>query len=541
MSKPIRCAIYTRKSSEEGLDQAYNSLDAQRDACAAYVLSQAGEGWTLLPNRYNDGGFSGGNLERPALKALLVDVKAGKVDVIVVYKIDRLTRSLTDFSKIVEIIDRKGASFVSVTQAFNTTTSMGRLTLNVLLSFAQFEREVTGERIRDKIHQSKQLGMWMGGIAPLGYRSKGRTLEIDAGEAATVRLIFNRYLELKSVHRLVQDLGARGVVSKLRTTKDGRTTGGVPFTRGPLFHLLRSRTYLGEVPHKDTSYPGQHPAIIDREKFDQVQALLDQAASRRRGDDTLRPEADAETRPLFVGRIRDDHGRTMTPVRARKGGVTYRYYISRGPEHGDALSPHRRKRISAALLEEACLDRLHRLELLSTSADRTAIRETIRSVQVGDGEIALWLDAAAIERAGGADIVQRAVAENDRLVVTEDKVILRFAMTTERRGLKTIAHGPRDAPALSRPQIDQVLTSVLLKAEAWKRRILSGEVATLAELAAEEKVTGPYAVRVMRTAFLAPDLKAAILAGSQPSSLTFKAILTKDLPLSWAAQRALFS
>ena len=283
-----RCAIYTRKSSEEGLEQDFNSLQAQREACEAYVLSQVGEGWRASPQIYDDGGFSGGSMERPALKRLLADIERGGIDVVVVYKVDRLTRALGDFARIVEAFDRRGVSFVSVTQAFNTTTSMGRLTLNVLLSFAQFEREVTGERIRDKIAASKKKGMWMGGRPPLGYEPDGRTLKINPAEADTVRHIFRRYLELGSVHRLRDDLATSGVVSKSWETMRGAVRGGTPFERGALFHLLRNRIYVGEIRHKDVWHPGQHPAILDPELFDAVQAKLGEGAKEPGGGSEAR-------------------------------------------------------------------------------------------------------------------------------------------------------------------------------------------------------------------------------------------------------------
>lgn len=273
----LRCGIYTRKSSDEGLDQSFNSLDAQREAGEAYVKSQATEGWKLVPTLYDDGGFSGGSMERPALQRLLADVDAGLIDVVVVYKIDRLTRSLADFARIVERFDARGVSFVSVTQAFNTTSSMGRLTLNVLLSFAQFEREVTGERIRDKIAASKAKGMWMGGIPPLGYDLPApgtRVLRVNAEDAQTVRQIFARYLELKSVHKLAHDLAERAIHSKKRTSATGRSTGGGPFGRGALFHLLRNRLYLGQIVHRGAVHEGQHDAIVDAAVFDRAQVML---------------------------------------------------------------------------------------------------------------------------------------------------------------------------------------------------------------------------------------------------------------------------
>ena len=270
----LRCAIYTRKSSEEGLEQNFNSLDAQREACEAYIASQKHEGWTILPEIYDDGGFSGGTIERPAFRRLLVDVGEGKIDVVVVYKVDRLTRSLSDFAKIVEIFDKRNVSFVSVTQQFNTTTSMGRLTLNILLSFAQFEREVTGERIRDKIAASKKKGMWMGSLPSLGYDVKDRRLVINEAEAKTVRHIFQRYTELKSVRLLKADLDARGIVSKPRNASDGTRYGEKPLARGALYLMLQNRIYSGDTVHKDMSYPGEHEAIVDEALWSEVQAIL---------------------------------------------------------------------------------------------------------------------------------------------------------------------------------------------------------------------------------------------------------------------------
>src|SRR5687768_1704350 len=260
-----RCAIYTRKSSEEGLEEDFNSLDAQREACEAYIRSQKSAGWSLLSDLYDDGGISGGTLERPALQRLLADIQAGRVDLVVVYKVDRLTRSLADFAKIVEVFDAQGVSFVSVTQQFNTTTSMGRLTLNMLLSFAQFEREVTGERIRDKIAASKQKGMWMGGPTPLGYEPNGRSLKVQEPDAETVRTLFRLYLELGSVRRLKEEADRRGLISKLRPHWKGRMRGGRPFSRGFLYHLLQSPIYIGRIGHNGGSFEGQHPAIVDRE------------------------------------------------------------------------------------------------------------------------------------------------------------------------------------------------------------------------------------------------------------------------------------
>src|SRR5208283_3564611 len=286
--KARRCAIYTRKSSEEGLEQHFNSLHAQREACEAFIKSQTSEGWKLIKTAYDDGGLSGGTMERPALQRLLTDIGDGLIDVVVVYKVDRLTRSLADFAKMVELFDARGISFVAVTQQFNTTTSMGRLTLNVLLSFAQFEREVTGERIRDKIAASKRKGMWMGGTVPLGYDVRDRRLVVNRAEAVTVRLIFKLYTELKSVRRVRDELDRRSIVSKKRVSKAGARSGGVRFGRGALYQMLANRIYVGEIRHKRVSHHGQHEAIIERSMWQRVQEMLNERAARQRGGATRR-------------------------------------------------------------------------------------------------------------------------------------------------------------------------------------------------------------------------------------------------------------
>src|SRR5580704_7395932 len=319
----IRCAIYTRKSSDEGLDQEFNSLDAQREACEAYIVSQRHAGWVALADMYDDGGLSGGTMERPALKRLLEDIKTGRVQIIVVYKVDRLTRSLADFAKIVDVLDAHNASFVSVTQQFNTTTSMGRLTLNMLLSFAQFDREIAGERIRDKIAASKKKGMWMGGNAPLGYDIKDRKLVVNEPEASTVRMIFRRYAELGSVALLKIELDRLGLVSKRRDGAGGRLAGGQRFSRGALYLMLQNRIYRGEILHQGTAYPGQHEAILDLELWQIVQDKL--AANRQ--EHSLAVGAEAPS--LLAGLIVDADGSRMTPTHATKRAKRYRYYWRR--------------------------------------------------------------------------------------------------------------------------------------------------------------------------------------------------------------------
>ena len=350
--RSIRCAIYTRKSSEEGLEQSFNSLHAQREACQAYIQSQREEGWRALPTHYDDGGYSGGSMERPGLKQLLADIEARKVDTVVVYKVDRLTRSLADFAKIIEKFDAHGVSFVSVTQQFNTTSSMGRLTLNVLLSFAQFEREVTGERIRDKIAASKRKGMWMGGTIPVGYDISDRKLVVNEEGAELVREVFRLYLKFGCVRTLKTHLDGRGITSMVRVGKSGRTTGGHSFSRGSLYQMLRSRTYLGEVPHKGKWFPGQHQAIIDRELWEQVQSRLSEGIrGTRHGINAAAPS------PLR-GLVFDPDGNRLTPSHANKNGKRYRYYVSQLVIQDPAAPTASPGRIPARDLEQVVLNEL---------------------------------------------------------------------------------------------------------------------------------------------------------------------------------------
>jgi DNA invertase Pin-like site-specific DNA recombinase len=385
----IRCAIYARKSSEEGLEQEFNSLDAQREACEAFIKSQRHEGWSVLAQLYDDGGYSGGTMERPALKRLLADIAARRIDAVVVYKVDRLTRSLSDFAKIVEAFDAQSVSFVSVTQAFNTTTSMGRLTLNVLLSFAQFEREVTGERIRDKIAASKKKGLWMGGQPSLGYDVKERKLAVNDDEAVTVRRIFRRYLELGSVRAVKATLDQEGVVSKLRAAADGSPYGGKSFSRGALYLMLQNRIYRGEIVHKGAAYPGEHAAIIEEALWSSVQRRLAANSVDRRD------KRDAGTPNLLTGILVDASGQPMTPTHAIKKGVRYRYYVSRrlvtgtrGEEENDQASG---QRIPAANLEHLVVQRLR-----SFFADPVAVLESLPHSR-RDAPSQRWANAAATE------------------------------------------------------------------------------------------------------------------------------------------------
>ena len=389
--KPVRCAIYTRVSTDQGLEQDFNSLDAQYDASQAYIRSQAHAGWTLLRAKYDDGGFSGGNTDRPALQRLLADVRARKVDVIVVYKVDRLTRSLADFAKLVELFDAHNVSFVSVTQQFNTTTSMGRLTLNVLLSFAQFEREVTSERIRDKIAASKRKGLWVGGMVPLGYDTKDRKITVNEGEAEAVRTIFRLYLKLGSLNLLMAELRKHGIVSKTRTLKSGKTVGGIPFTRGPLAHLLRNRFYIGEVAFKGEVLQGEQEAILDRDLFEAVQAKLDEQANNHKRTRT-RSEA------LLTGRIFDDAGNRMSPTHARKAGVKYRYYLSSALLNGAAERAGSVARVPAAEVEAVVVKSV-REHVRSQRAidDRTLIETHVVRVEVHTDHLIIKLVQAETE------------------------------------------------------------------------------------------------------------------------------------------------
>ncbi|CAN0571454.1 unnamed protein product, partial [Ectocarpus sp. 12 AP-2014] len=351
----VRCAIYTRKSHDEGLDQAFNSLDAQREACEAYIASQKHEGWTCLPQMYDDGGISGATMQRPALQRLLADIQANGVDTVVVYKVDRLTRALGDFAKIVDVFDASSVSFVSVTQQFNTTTSMGRLTLNMLLSFAQFEREVTGERIRDKIAASKKKGMWMGGLPPMGYDVVDRKLVVNETEAKTVRHIYARYVALGSVRALKDELDREGILSKARIDRYGRRTGSKPIARGALYLMLQNRLYRGQIVHKQTSYPGQHEAIVDEMLWDAVQErLTTNRVERANGGKAAQPS-------LLAGLVFDETGQPMIASHANKKGTRYRYYVSRALIRGRQLDAPRGRRIPAGDLEVIVADRLCRL------------------------------------------------------------------------------------------------------------------------------------------------------------------------------------
>jgi DNA invertase Pin-like site-specific DNA recombinase len=508
-----RCAIYARKSSDEGLDQAFNSLDAQREAGEAYVKSQASEGWKLIPTLYDDGGFSGGSMERPALRRLLDDVEAGKIDVIVVYKIDRLTRSLADFARIVETFDARSVSFVSVTQAFNTTSSMGRLTLNVLLSFAQFEREVTGERIRDKIAASKAKGMWMGGVPPLGYdmpEAGSRMLRVNQAEAEQVRSIYERYLAIGSVHRLAASLAEDGIVSKHHITHRGRPMGGVPFGRGALFHLLRNRTYLGQIVHKELVHQGEHLPIVDTELFERVQQHLAINRVTRSAASDRRTE-----RAALTGRLFDATGEPMSPAHSRgRSGRLYRYYISASVQRGAKRSAELH-RVAASAVEQLVANTLERLLPGKDTA------RTLRSVHLRPDSMDLVFPANQSRAVAARIEGQEQMAMRDQECVVTIPVSLPL-----RRGRRSILAGQPDAS-----DHDTILITALRKAHAMIARDGQGQPIISAA------PTSPYERRLLRLAFLAPDIQQAILAGRQPPSLNLEQLIHHDLPLAWSRQR----
>ncbi|WP_373085270.1 recombinase family protein [Sneathiella sp.] len=524
MKPPLRrCALYTRKSSEEGLEQSFNSLDAQREACASYIKSQASEGWRPLPARYDDGGYSGGSMERPGLKQLLTDISSGHVDIVVVYKIDRLTRSLADFARMVELFECHDVSFVSVTQSFNTTSSMGRLTLNVLLSFAQFEREVTGERIRDKIAASKKKGMWMGGHPPLGYdlpEAGSHTLRVNDTEADIVRLIFTTYLQINSVHALVRQLERQNIHSKARTTLAGRSIGGRPLNRGALYYLLRNRAYLGEVPHKDQSHPGLHDAIIDAELFSAVQQRLDTNARRRKATGVQ------VARSPLAGRIVDTDGQPMSPTFAYgRSGRLYRYYVSAPLQRGVKRNPQddAPRRVSAATLEARLLKAMTRLlPALQEDPLKLASRVEIHAESV---EVLLPLNL--INKVNGnLDPGERAVpdpAEPECLRLT-----LPWRMQT-RGGRVEIVAGDQNAT-----QPDPSLIRALRTAHAMiEYSSKNGPIL-------QTSPTTPWRRQLVRLAFLAPEIQRAILEGRHPHTLTLAVLMKGEIPLLWADQRRLF-
>jgi DNA invertase Pin-like site-specific DNA recombinase len=565
--KRVRCAIYTRKSSEEGLEQSFNSLHAQREACQAFIVSQRLEGWREIEANYDDGGYSGGSLERPAVKALLADIDAGKVDVVVVYKVDRLTRSLADFAKIVERFDARGVSFVSVTQQFNTASSMGRLTLNVLLSFAQFEREVTGERIRDKIAASKKKGMWTGGPVPLGYNLKEHKLVVNQDEAPIVRQIYRRYLELGCVRKLQAELEERGVLSKRRVSRLGRKSGGVPYSRGALYSILQNRLYLGQIAHRGALYAGQHPAIIDETLWQDVQTRLKaNTVAKHTGARAAEPS-------LLAGLLYDDRGNRLIPSHCRKGGRRYRYYFSEATlGTGKGLGAVRR--IPAAELEDLVRRRLSTFLLssndlvaqLGQTDDSAFTTKALTTAGQAKGT-ALPKSAVSDVRAFLLAVSVRVVISQEKITVPvarrslrakllgapppagmrprsqadrpqsdeEDAVILTIDAKLSRLGSEIRLILPPEVIAERTKRLDEALIKAIARARSWYEKLLAGDVDSLATIAKQLRVHPRYVGRIFRCAFLAPSIVEAILEGRQPPQLTVEK-LRLGAPVLWTDQ-----
>ena len=552
--KVQRCAVYTRKSTDDGLEQEFNSLDAQYEACAAYALSQRHEGWIVVPDRYDDGGFSGGNMQRSGLKRLLADIAAGKVDIILVYKIDRLTRSLADFAKIVEVLDSAGASFVSITQSFNTTTSMGRLTLNMLLSFAQFEREVTGERIRDKIAASKRKGMWMGGPVPLGYEVDSRKLVVNKTEADLVRHIYQRYLEMSSVVELADELNRLGHRTKVQNRASGPHRGGCIFRRGTLYHLLSNRIYLGQMVHKGEHFAGEHPAIIPNDLWDAVQEKLKANASG-----TSR-RLKSQQPSLLVGLVFDGEGRSMTPSHATKPGKRYRYYVTRPDQLDDApawrVSAHDLERLVCERLSDLLTDQqflcdlaegntadliqqvLARADLMAANLRSGSAREQasllptmITRIDLHEAGIDVTVDKSLLASA----LCLEAVADT-----AAPQLILTLPATKVRRGhqLRLVIPGPQTI-SIDQATRDDKLVALIAEAYQARQLILASPDQSIAAIAANHGRCRTRLGKLAAIGCLAPDIVTAIVEGRQPAMLTARTLQDIDLPFAWADQRAL--
>ena len=508
----VRCAIYTRVSTDQGLDQEFNSLDAQYEASRAYIRSQAHAGWTQIRGRYDDGGFSGGNTDRPALQQLLEDIRARKIDVIVVYKVDRLTRSLADFAKLVDLFDQHGVSFVSVTQQFNTTTSMGRLTLNVLLSFAQFEREVTSERIRDKIAASKRKGLWVGGMAPLGYDAKDRKISVNEPEAETVRTIFRRYLELGSLGPLLVDLRRQAVVTKRRTLASGKTIGGIPFTRGPLAHLLRNRFYIGEVLFKGEILPGEQLPILDRGLFDAVQARLSEQL-------TNHVKARMNSEALLMGRVFDDRGNPMRTSHARKSGVKYRYYVSSALIDGRPDEAGSIPRVSAVEIETLVTRAIR--ERVGGEADaKSVITGGLPKVIVHPKEIEIQIVNEGEQNPSQAQEIIRVRWQKQ-------------ASKRRREVLLPTSSEPTDTRPI-RSETRATLIEAIARGRRWLDELVERSDATAESIAHREGCSPRKVTMTISLAFLSPALVKAALEGRLPRGIGVTRLC--DMPAEWSRQ-----
>jgi len=523
-AKPVRCAIYTRVSTDQGLDQEFNSLDAQYDAASAYIKSQAHAGWALIRSRYDDGGYSGGSTDRPDLQRLLDDIRARKIDVIVVYKVDRLTRSLADFAKLVELFDAQGVSFVSVTQQFNTTTSMGRLTLNVLLSFAQFEREVTSERIRDKIAASKRKGLWVGGPLPLGYAMKDGKIAVVEGEAERVRLIFRRYLELGGVNALVRDLRDKDIRTKIRLRATGATHGGIPFERGSLFYLLRNRFYIGEVKYKGEILPGEQPAIMDRDLFEAVQQKLTDQWSHRN-------HAKSKSDHLLTGLLFDDAGHRMIPTHATKAGIRYRYYVSLPHLKGESktVSVGSVSRIPATDIEDIIVRSVNEHlgaqhgQSSSSSApgdDRGVIAEQVIRIDVSKNRLIVRFKSAGTEE-GSTD--------GQLLSIPWQK-----QPSKKSRQILTPLGVPRNEVRPIRIERRARLVNAIARGRRWLDEIVSGWTPNIEQIATRQKCSVRQVNMTISLAFLAPDLVKAAVEGRLPRGIGVERL--RDAPPEWSRQ-----
>ncbi|MEQ7873990.1 recombinase family protein [Sphingomonas sp. ASV193] len=545
----LRCAIYTRKSSEEGLEQDFNSLDAQHEACSAYIKSQASEGWKLVRDRYDDGGISGGTLDRPGLKRLLADIEARRIDIVVVYKVDRLTRSLLDFAKLIEAFDNAGTSFVSITQSFSTTTSMGRLTLNMLLSFAQFEREVTAERIRDKIAASKAKGMWMGGVPPIGYRPDGRSLAIVEEDAAIVRQIFGRYSKVGNVRLLANELRRDGIQSPQRIAETGRTFGGRPFSRGQLYRILRNPAYIARIDHDGRRHDANHPAIIDLGLWDRVQSSL---AANING---TRSRAPRET-SLLAGKIVDERGTPMVAAHACKGKTRYRYYVSSDLQHSGDASASEGWRLPAREIEPLVRDQV--IGMLRNPFDVPALTlgddispievqtlinrgiESARTIEASNRKSALLLCELVSSVRIGAGKVTIALSA-DRLAallglsLNDEPIVLRSEARLKRRGQVMRLVMPSGTPAT--PSTERSLINAIVQGRAWWDELLANPKLTMRDIARRENLSGPYIVRLVRLAFLSPAILQSVVDGTAPVDMTLDSLTVPNaIEARWERQ-----
>ncbi|WP_262694110.1 recombinase family protein [Kordiimonas aquimaris] len=540
------CAVYCRKSSEEGLEQEFNSLDAQHEACAAFIGSQRFEGWKLSPTRYEDGGKSGGNLERPALKQLIADIEAGHIQIVVVYKVDRLTRSLADFAKLVDVFDKHGVSFVSVTQQFNTTSSMGRLTLNVLLSFAQYEREVTAERIRDKIAASKKKGMWMGGVPPLGYEPNGRSLKIINREAEQVRCIFNLYLELGCVRALKAELEQRGIRSKRWLTKKGNHIGGNTISRGSLYKLLKNPIYIGHIRHGDQLHEGQHEAIIDQKLWQQVQDQLNkQTVTRKKRRQVQSP---------LSGLLFDENGNGFTPSHANKKGRRYRYYVNQAILQDRPQTAGSIHRISAPKIEGIVSNWLAGL-LMDPQSIKAWTIEAGSSISTSD--LSKYLTKAKDMSAQMIDgntanfissIIQKVTVTTDGLSVRYDRgQLLNIIGLTEANSaihevgikvnLKKKHSEDKLVIASDFTRKDLPLIKMLVQAHGWVEMVRSGDARTIKDVARFNNLNEAYVHKHIKMALLAPDIQKAIIEGTQLAPLSLESLKTRGHDRCWDTQR----